>query len=94
MAYPLPVDEQLDPTLHDRVLAEALAGLEREAVTGKAVTPYLLSHFHEHTGGASLDVNVAHHPAQRRAGRADRGRPRGACRCWHEPGRSSSSATS
>jgi pseudouridylate synthase len=27
-------------------------------VTGKAVTPYLLSHFHEATGGASLDVNV------------------------------------
>jgi pseudouridine-5'-phosphate glycosidase len=40
------------------VLAEGLAGLEREGVTGKAVTPYLLAHFHEATGGASLDVNV------------------------------------
>jgi pseudouridine-5'-phosphate glycosidase len=59
VAYPLPADEQLDPALHGRVLSGALAGLEREGVTGKAVTPYLLSHFHEHTGGASLDVNVA-----------------------------------
>lgn len=59
VAYPLPAAEQLDPDLHDRVLTEALAGLERDAVTGKAVTPYLLAHFHENTGGASLDVNVA-----------------------------------
>jgi pseudouridine-5'-phosphate glycosidase len=58
VANPLPVAEQLDPALHDRVLAEGLAGLGREGVTGKAVTPYLLAHFHEATGGASLDVNV------------------------------------
>jgi pseudouridine-5'-phosphate glycosidase len=58
VAYPLPADEQLDPALHDRVLAEGLAGLARDRVTGKDVTPYLLAHFHEATGGASLDVNV------------------------------------
>ena len=58
VANPLPADEQLDPALHDRVLAEGLAGLARDGVTGKAVTPYLLAHFHEATAGASLDVNV------------------------------------
>ncbi|HEY0485659.1 MAG TPA: pseudouridine-5'-phosphate glycosidase [Mycobacteriales bacterium] len=58
VANPLPVAEQLDPALHDRVLAEGLAGLEREGVTGKDVTPYLLAHFHEATHGESLDVNV------------------------------------
>jgi pseudouridylate synthase len=58
VANPLPPDEQLDPALHDRVLTEALAGIEREHITGKAVTPYLLAHFHEATGGRSLDVNV------------------------------------
>jgi pseudouridine-5'-phosphate glycosidase len=58
VANPLPVAEQLDPALHDRVLTEGLAGLDREGVTGKAVTPYLLAHFHEATRGASLDVNV------------------------------------
>ncbi|TDC33964.1 pseudouridine-5'-phosphate glycosidase [Micromonospora sp. 15K316] len=58
VANPLPVDEQLDPALHDRTLAEGLALLERDGVTGKAVTPYLLAHFHSATEGASLAVNV------------------------------------
>jgi pseudouridine-5'-phosphate glycosidase len=58
VANPLPAAEQLDPNLHDRVLAEGLAGLAREGITGKAVTPYLLAHFHEATEGASLDVNI------------------------------------
>ncbi|MEU2611704.1 pseudouridine-5'-phosphate glycosidase [Micromonospora sp. NPDC007271] len=58
VANPLPVDEQLDPALHDRTLAEGLAMLAREGVTGKAVTPFLLAHFHSATEGASLAVNV------------------------------------
>ncbi|MEV1147900.1 pseudouridine-5'-phosphate glycosidase, partial [Micromonospora sp. NPDC049799] len=58
VAHPLPVDEQLDPALHDRTLTEGLALLERDGVTGKAVTPYLLAHFHSATQGASLAVNV------------------------------------
>ena len=51
-------DEQLDPALHDRVLAEGLAGLERDGVTGKAVTPYLLAHFHEATGGRAASTST------------------------------------
>lgn len=58
IANPLPVDEQLDPELHDRTLTEGLALLERDGITGKAVTPYLLAHFHSATEGASLAVNV------------------------------------
>jgi pseudouridine-5'-phosphate glycosidase len=58
VANPLPVEEQMDPALHDRLLSEALAGLEREGITGKAVTPYLLNHFHQESGGASLEANV------------------------------------
>ncbi|RKN26318.1 pseudouridine-5'-phosphate glycosidase [Micromonospora musae] len=58
VANPLPVDEQLDPVLHDRTLTEGLARLERDGATGKAVTPYLLAHFHSATEGASLAVNV------------------------------------
>lgn len=58
VAYPLDPAEQLDPALHDRVLADGLAGLERDGVTGKAVTPYLLAHFHRATAGRSLAVNV------------------------------------
>jgi len=58
VANPLPVEEQLDPALHDRVLTEGLARLERDGVTGKDVTPYLLAHFHSATSGESLAVNV------------------------------------
>ncbi|HZN74553.1 MAG TPA: pseudouridine-5'-phosphate glycosidase [Micromonosporaceae bacterium] len=58
IANPLPVDEQLDPELHDRVLASGLSTMERAGVTGKAVTPFLLAHFHAETRGRSLDVNV------------------------------------
>jgi pseudouridylate synthase len=57
VANPLPADEQVDPALHDRVLAAALDGLARDGISGKAVTPYLLARFHAETGGASLTAN-------------------------------------
>jgi pseudouridine-5'-phosphate glycosidase len=58
IANPLPVAEQLDPELHARVLAEALAAAEREGVRGRDVTPFLLARFHAETGGESLRANV------------------------------------
>ena len=50
--------EQLDPALHDRVLAAAREAAATAGVTGKDVTPFLLDFFHRETGGASLEVNV------------------------------------
>ena len=35
VANPLPAGEQLDPALHDRVLAAGLAAAEREGVTAR-----------------------------------------------------------
>ena len=58
VANPLPPDEQLDPALHDRVLAQALAGADAEGVHGKDTTPYLLARFHHDTDGRSLEVNT------------------------------------
>jgi pseudouridine-5'-phosphate glycosidase len=58
VANPLPADEQLDPALHDRVIADALAAAEVAGVRGKAVTPYVLDHLHRASGGATLAVNV------------------------------------
>lgn len=58
VANPVPGDEQLDPALHDRVLADGLSKMEAEGISGKAVTPYLLSYFHSATAGQSLAVNV------------------------------------
>ncbi|GGK78542.1 pseudouridine-5'-phosphate glycosidase [Planomonospora parontospora subsp. parontospora] len=59
VANPVPRDQQLDPELHDRVLAEALAAAEREKVTGQAITPFLLGYLVRGTGGASLEANLA-----------------------------------
>jgi pseudouridine-5'-phosphate glycosidase len=58
VANPLPERSQLDPALHDRVLADAVAAAARAGVHGKAVTPYLLAHMSEATGGASVAVNL------------------------------------
>src|SRR4051812_25089919 len=58
VANPLPVDEQVDPELHDRVLREGLAAAADEGVAGRDVTPFLLDRFHRLTGGESLRANV------------------------------------
>ncbi|MEU7882314.1 pseudouridine-5'-phosphate glycosidase [Microbispora bryophytorum] len=59
VANPLPADLQLDPDLHDRVLAEGLRAAEERGVTGQAITPFLLEYLVEGTGGASLEANLA-----------------------------------
>ena len=59
IANPLPVEEQLDPELHERVLRESLDAAAAEGVRGRDVTPFLLARFHEGTGGESLRANVA-----------------------------------
>lgn len=54
-AQPIPVEQQLDPALHQRILQEGLA--QSQGIRGKAITPFLLEHFHQATGGESLRVN-------------------------------------
>jgi len=58
VANPLPAAEQVDPALHDRVLADALAAAAAQGVRGGAVTPFLLERFHRDTGGATLEANI------------------------------------
>ncbi len=58
VANPLPHHEQVDPDLHDRVLAEGLRLADERGLRGKGVTPFLLDHFHRATHGASLEANV------------------------------------
>jgi pseudouridine-5'-phosphate glycosidase len=55
---PLPVGEQLDTELHDRVIADALAAADAAGARGKDVTPFILDHLHRASGGATLAVNV------------------------------------
>lgn len=58
VANPLPESAQLDPALHDRLLAEALQAADAASVRGKETTPFLLEYIHEHTGRASVAVNL------------------------------------
>ena len=58
VANPIPLDQQWDPTEHDRVLAEALRLADEAGVTGKAVTPFLLLKIVELSNGRSLEVNL------------------------------------
>ncbi|AKH81797.1 pseudouridine-5'-phosphate glycosidase [Streptomyces sp. CNQ-509] len=59
VANPVPAAEQLDPAVHDAVLADALREAERRGVSGQAITPFLLGYLTEHTRGASLEANLA-----------------------------------
>ncbi|MFG2572024.1 pseudouridine-5'-phosphate glycosidase [Streptomyces sp. NPDC048481] len=59
VANPVPEEEQLDPELHARVLADALHTCAEAGVTGQGVTPFLLDHLVRHTDGASLSANLA-----------------------------------
>ncbi|MFK0116046.1 pseudouridine-5'-phosphate glycosidase [Streptomyces sp. NPDC090994] len=59
VAHPVPEEEQLDPEVHARVLADALRACAEEGVGGQAVTPFLLDHLVRHTDGASLRANLA-----------------------------------
>jgi pseudouridine-5'-phosphate glycosidase len=58
VANPLPENLQMDPDLHDRLLAEGLALAETSGIRGKDVTPFLLDHFHRASGGISLEANT------------------------------------
>ncbi len=58
VANPLPRSAQLDPELHDRLLAEALDAAGAAGVSGKEITPFLLDYVHSHTAGTSVDVNL------------------------------------
>jgi pseudouridine-5'-phosphate glycosidase len=58
VANPLPPRQQLDPAVHDRVLADGLGAARRAGVAGKEVTPFLLDFLARETGGESLEANV------------------------------------
>ncbi|MEU2762727.1 pseudouridine-5'-phosphate glycosidase [Streptomyces sp. NPDC006906] len=59
VANPVAEADQLDPALHDRVLAEALDACRERGISGQGVTPFLLDQLMRRTGGASLEANLA-----------------------------------
>jgi pseudouridine-5'-phosphate glycosidase len=58
VANPVPESAQLDPDLHDRLLADALDAAQAGQVRGKDITPFLLDYIHRHTERTSVAVNL------------------------------------
>jgi pseudouridine-5'-phosphate glycosidase len=56
---PVPESEALDPVEIERHIADAIAAMAAEGVSGKAVTPYLLARMKQVTAGRSLQANLA-----------------------------------
>jgi pseudouridine-5'-phosphate glycosidase len=53
-----PVKKEMNKALHDDILESGLAKAEKEGITGKLVTPFLLEHFHTTSKGESLAINT------------------------------------
>jgi pseudouridine-5'-phosphate glycosidase len=53
-----PVAQEMDRKRHDVILKSGLEGAAKNGITGKAVTPFLLEHFHTASEGESLKVNI------------------------------------
>ena len=53
-----PVVKEMNQALHDEILKSGLEKAEREGIAGKAVTPFLLEHFHTTSKGESLAINT------------------------------------
>ncbi len=58
VANPVPAEWEIPLATMDAWIRQALADLRKRGVTGKAVTPFLLSRIVELSGGKSLETNV------------------------------------
>jgi pseudouridine-5'-phosphate glycosidase len=53
-----PVEKEMEKSRHDAILKSGLEKAERDGIAGKAVTPFLLEHFHTTSEGESLAINT------------------------------------
>jgi pseudouridine-5'-phosphate glycosidase len=58
VANPVPLQHEIPRPVMDRTIERALQDLADGGITGKAVTPFLLSRVVELSGGAALETNV------------------------------------
>jgi pseudouridine-5'-phosphate glycosidase len=58
IAVPIPEEHALDRDEIDGVINEAIAEMQRQGITGKDTTPFLLASIAERTGGRSLAANI------------------------------------
>ena len=53
-----PVVQEMNKSRHDEILKSGLEKAEKQGIVGKAVTPFLLEHFHTTSQGESLAINT------------------------------------
>ena len=53
-----PVVKEMDKARHNKILESGLKKAEKEGITGKQVTPFLLEYFHTTSKGESLAINT------------------------------------
>jgi pseudouridine-5'-phosphate glycosidase len=58
IANPIPAEHAMDPVIMERLIEQAMKAADREGVSGKALTPFLLHKIEELTNGECLDANV------------------------------------
>ena len=80
IANPIPAEAEIPAADIDAVIDEALGEADRRAITGQAVTPFLLARVVERTAGRSLAANDRAGAQQRRDRGTDRRRVCGARR--------------
>ena len=59
IANPVPSGQGIDPYEMEIHIEKALKEADKKKIAGKEVTPFLLKHIADHTGGESLDANIA-----------------------------------
>lgn len=59
IANPIPVEDAMEASFINGIIAEALAEAEAQGIAGKNVTPFLLGKVKELTEGKSLEANIA-----------------------------------
>ncbi len=59
IANPVPNHEQVSPDVIEQHIQHALNEADKQKVTGKNITPFLLKHIADNTKGESLEANIA-----------------------------------
>ena len=59
ITVPVPLEAEVESSLLQRVLDDAIAKAERERIAGGNLTPFLLAHMSQSSEGATLRANIA-----------------------------------
>ena len=59
VTVPVPAEDEVEASLLQSVLDDAIGKAERERITGRELTPFLLSRMSEQSEGATLRANIA-----------------------------------